>query len=404
VKEIIDMRSNWCFKPMQSNICGNFWVEENEDCDSGRPTDRCCTKKCRFTTNSSCSPTNNLCCSQSCQPSPTTKICRTHIPGLCQKDSYCDGINVNCPPKEPVADGTECGDQGKCKNGTCQSFCTTKGLKSCWCTGKKDLCHRCCADKNGVCGPYMEGNPPIPLPLPENSKCMLGYCTQGVCKNQTQDLVERVLEIISEIAPDKIGRFLADNIVGGVLVFSLIFWIPLSCFINYVDKKRMRRQKEEDDDYMSQYLHHRRRINYRDRQYSYFHPITEQVLSPSSVGNNSVFGFDPTSKDEDSGAISSFSNSEKGFFPPPKFSHTQIDWSEDEMTSSLPPIACDNDVISKRAQPIQRPRPPFTRASALVVTSPSPSSSDLFHMQSATDDVTDARRPSLHRQQATDNL
>ena len=26
VKEIIDMRSNWCFKPMQSNICGNFWV------------------------------------------------------------------------------------------------------------------------------------------------------------------------------------------------------------------------------------------------------------------------------------------------------------------------------------------------------------------------------------------
>ncbi len=33
-------------------------------------------------------------------------------------------------------------------------------------------------------------------------------------------------------------KFLKDNIVGAVVVVSLLFWIPISCLISYVDRKR----------------------------------------------------------------------------------------------------------------------------------------------------------------------
>lgn len=49
---------------------------------------------------------------------------------------------------------------------------------------------------------------------------------QTECIKQTQDVIERVWSIFENIAPDKIGEFLADNIVGAVLVFSLLIWIP----------------------------------------------------------------------------------------------------------------------------------------------------------------------------------
>lgn len=34
-----------------------------------------------------------------------------------------------------------------------------------------------------------------------------------------------------------IGKFLADNIVGSVVVFSLLFWIPLSILVHCVVSK-----------------------------------------------------------------------------------------------------------------------------------------------------------------------
>lgn len=42
------------------------------------------------------------------------------------------------------------------------------------------------------------------------------------------------------------GKFLADNIVGSVLVFSLLFWIPLSILVHCVDKK-LDKQYEENN-------------------------------------------------------------------------------------------------------------------------------------------------------------
>lgn len=40
-------------------------------------------------------------------------------------------------------------------------------------------------------------------------------------------------------------EFINDNIVGTVIILSLIVWIPASCIVNYVDNKRRKQEEEE---------------------------------------------------------------------------------------------------------------------------------------------------------------
>ena len=47
------------------------------------------------------------------------------------------------------------------------------------------------------------------------------------------------------LPPDQVLRFLRDNIVGTVLVISIIIWVPASCVFSYVDAKRRREEEEE---------------------------------------------------------------------------------------------------------------------------------------------------------------
>merc|ERR1712061_797768 len=44
---------------------------------------------------------------------------------------------------------------------------------------------------------------------------------------------------------NSVMKFLKDNVVGTVVVISLIFWMPISCIISYVDKKRARKEEED---------------------------------------------------------------------------------------------------------------------------------------------------------------
>jgi len=53
-----------------------------------------------------------------------------------------------------------------------------------------------------------------------------------------QDVVERIWDFIDDFNLNSILKFLKDNIVGTVVVTSLLFWIPISCLISYVDRKR----------------------------------------------------------------------------------------------------------------------------------------------------------------------
>lgn len=51
---------------------------------------------------------------------------------------------------------------------------------------------------------------------------------------QVQDVVERLWDFIDKLDINTFGKFLADNIVGSVVAFSLLFWVPLSILVHCV--------------------------------------------------------------------------------------------------------------------------------------------------------------------------
>nr|XP_039256127.1 ADAM 17-like protease [Styela clava] len=259
-----------CFHKAKENFCGNFKVEEGEECDAGyfgaNVEDACCSKECMLKEGATCSQKNSVCCNENCQAASKTTLCYSEVPESCLRDTFCDGQNFTCPDHLHKDDNAECGDEGRCKGGKCQPFCATVGMKPCLCTDKKEnFCLRCCAPAGSSgdemireCKPYKPGN--VTHKLRNNAKCTLGYCNDNECVKQTQDVIERVWSIFEHIAPDKIGEFLADNIVGAVLVFSLLFWIPCGCLVNFVDKQR-EKQRREDDNWFTSKGHEFSRTN-----------------------------------------------------------------------------------------------------------------------------------------------
>lgn len=67
---------------------------------------------------------------------------------------------------------------------------------------------------------------------------------QGNCERTIQDVVERFWDIIEDININKVLLFLRDNIVGTVVLVTAILWIPSSCVISYVDRKRRREEEK----------------------------------------------------------------------------------------------------------------------------------------------------------------
>lgn len=90
-----------------------------------------------------------------------------------------------------------------------------------------------------------------------NSFELFFYSLQGKCMKQVQDVIERLWDFIDKLNINTFGescysdnalheeqrcelyffssgKFLADNIVGSVVVFSLLFWIPLSILVHCV--------------------------------------------------------------------------------------------------------------------------------------------------------------------------
>lgn len=57
---------------------------------------------------------------------------------------------------------------------------------------------------------------------------------QGKCMKQVQDVVERLWDFIDKLDINTFGKFLADNIVGSVVAFSLLFWVPVSILVHFV--------------------------------------------------------------------------------------------------------------------------------------------------------------------------
>uniref|UniRef100_A0A8C4QN64 ADAM metallopeptidase domain 17a n=1 Tax=Eptatretus burgeri TaxID=7764 RepID=A0A8C4QN64_EPTBU len=235
-----------CFEARKPQLCGNWRVETGEECDSGMAFgegDACCTKDCKLRPTSQCSDKNSQCCNN-CLFEPKGKLCQQAIPAICRAPAYCDGNSERCPESTPVANDTKCMDYGRCQGGQCQPFCETVHLESCACSDLFNSCKVCCRETNGTCSPYIGADGDVMF-LPKGKACIVGFCDgKGTCDKTVQDLVERFWEFIEELDINTFGKFLADNIVGSVLVFSLVVWVPLSVLVHFVDKKLDKRHEE----------------------------------------------------------------------------------------------------------------------------------------------------------------
>ncbi|KAF4521453.1 hypothetical protein B566_EDAN010610 [Ephemera danica] len=61
---------------------------------------------------------------------------------------------------------------------------------------------------------------------------------KGLCEKTIQDVVERFWDIIEDININKVLLFLKDNLVGTVLIVTALLWLPASCLVSYVDRRR----------------------------------------------------------------------------------------------------------------------------------------------------------------------
>ncbi|VTJ75289.1 Hypothetical predicted protein [Marmota monax] len=180
---------------------------------------------------------NSPCC-KNCQFETAQKKCQEAINATCKGVSYCTGNSSECPPPGNAEDDTVCLDLGKCKDGKCIPFCEREQqLEPCACNETDNSCKVCCRDRSGRCVPYVDAEQKN-LFLRKGKPCTVGFCDMnGKCEKRVQDVIERFWDFIDQLSINTFGKFLADNIVGSVLVFSLIFWIPFSILVHCVDKK-----------------------------------------------------------------------------------------------------------------------------------------------------------------------
>ncbi|XP_041105392.1 disintegrin and metalloproteinase domain-containing protein 17-like isoform X2 [Polyodon spathula] len=247
IGKTLSSKASDCFKERNNRVCGNSRVDEEEECDPGivhLNDDPCCTSSCKFRPNVQCSDRNSPCCKE-CKFDQAGKICQEAINATCKGESACTGTSSECPPPANAADDITCVDKGKCRRGECIPFCEgLEGLKSCACNETDNSCKVCCRDINGVCKPYEDIGKF--LFLRKGKPCTVGFCDgSGKCMKQVQDAIERFWDLIEKLDINTFAKFLEDNIVGSVVVFSLMLWIPLSILVHCVDK-RLDRQYEEN--------------------------------------------------------------------------------------------------------------------------------------------------------------
>uniref|UniRef100_A0A8P4KU53 ADAM metallopeptidase domain 17b n=1 Tax=Dicentrarchus labrax TaxID=13489 RepID=A0A8P4KU53_DICLA len=229
-----------CFKQRNINVCGNSRVEQGEECDPGLlhiDSDLCCTNECRLKARAQCSDRNSACC-KNCRFESEGEVCQEPISATCKGHSYCTGNSSECPPPENAPDQTVCLDSGECLNGECIPFCqSVLKLQPCACNETNSSCKVCCRGSGGVCAPYQDDTGHF-LYLRKGKPCTVGFCDgAGKCMKQVQDVIERLWDFIDKLDINTFGKFLADNIVGSVVAFSLLFWVPFSILVHCVDKK-----------------------------------------------------------------------------------------------------------------------------------------------------------------------
>ncbi|XP_076458644.1 disintegrin and metalloproteinase domain-containing protein 17-like [Babylonia areolata] len=252
-------------------LCGNGIVEKGEECDVGfteeGEADSCCTNKCRLKPGAMCSDFNHACC-QGCQVANSTVLCEAKNSLACKDESFCNGIDLDCPAPGKLSDDTDCLDMGKCYNGSCLNFCALLGVERgktmtpCLCVQNATaMCRRCCAEvgadrRKGECLPTK-------VVLRPGRTCHMGSCNDnGVCVKDEQQLALRIFSFIKSLTVSKLVEVMRTNIVGTIIILSLLIWIPASWVVSCVDKRKI----VQEEDYIQRWVSRENSILGRSRE------------------------------------------------------------------------------------------------------------------------------------------
>ena len=246
ISVILADKRETCFTPQNETRCPNGVVDEGEECDLGLladDDDACCDKNCRLKVGKQCSDFNHVCCTE-CMFTPRShrKTCQSSFD--CNKEIKCNGLSADCPNMtlpEPVTDNRTCDfGKGNCMEGGCVPVCKQLNQENCDCPSiGVDSCFICCRESgSGQCRKVRANWDGIPCDISGT----IGTCKRGTCTKLKRRVDDEFKILLENFSLSNFGRFLKKNIVGAVLVFSILFWAPVACLVHYLDKK----QDEED--------------------------------------------------------------------------------------------------------------------------------------------------------------
>ncbi|KAL5255765.1 hypothetical protein ACHWQZ_G011105 [Mnemiopsis leidyi] len=256
INEVLRSKADICFTKANEAVCGNGLVEDGEECDQGLETSPCC-RACQLTTGSQCEPINDRCCGDKggefqCQFHENKVCIETDWEGThnihCSKDWTCrmnsTSAKYECMAGDPLGTDEEiargeidvCFDNGRCRNGECKKYCEFYGKVPCMCTNSTNVCKQCCKDDDtAACEPF--SNTGDIINLPNGKICGNGNCEDGVCKISAQDFQEKFWDVIDRLDVNMVLKWFRNNIVFTIIIFTSLFWIPISLFVNWLDDK-----------------------------------------------------------------------------------------------------------------------------------------------------------------------
>ena len=297
-----------CFRLADDN-CGNYVVDDGEDCDCGIDIDtngicnhdRCCNgTSCRVASGMACSPqttsSNRLatCCSANCTiiPQSPAHVCINET--ACSYSGTCNGSSEFCPkPNAKLGLSLPCNnDSNYCRDGECTgTICVLLGLLECECTQSDRLCHVCCRASNGTCVStilYAKESTSISSLLPNQTGQTLGvgfpcnnysgYCDfYYQCRSiNEQGALVRLSNLIAGsdavlTAISWVTTYWWAAVIGGVMILIVLFLIVLGCHCILPRPEHMKKRSE-------------RRKNIRTRQRA-LHTEHHQMVSSPMVQN-----------------------------------------------------------------------------------------------------------------------
>ena len=241
ISEILAAKREMCFTPQNETLCTNGVIDEGEECDFGLFANECCDKNCRLKAGKQCSDFNHVCCTNCMFTLANNKTCQNSFD--CNPEIKCNGMSAVCPNAtlEMVTDNRLCDfGKGNCMRGGCIPVCKQLNQTNCDCQSiGVDSCFICCENAvTGRCQKVRANWDGIPCGIGDT----IGTCKRGTCTKLKRRVDDEFKILLENFSLSNFGRFLKKNIVGTVLVFSILFWAPVACLVHYLDKK----QDEED--------------------------------------------------------------------------------------------------------------------------------------------------------------